>query len=273
MIVGNEPNLNLFWHAAVRRDRRRRGRARLRAAARGDLRRAQGGGLGARRDRRRAGAARRRRPVVARRRTRRRSSSSTSAPHTARAAATAPIMDAFSIHVYGESSRIPPTLRTRSTTTIGIADYPKLVTLLGDAFDGTAQRRLEAADRLRRVRRRDEHPAGKAALYTGREVITTVDEQTQASYYAEAIHAAERQPNVRMLFLFHVVDESSSRGCRADAATPTGARSRASRRCRRRSRQLQALRARSDDAPSPADSPRSRRRRTSTRPTARRRRR
>src|SRR5207244_11282426 len=47
---------------------------------------------------------------------------------------TTPIMDAFSMHVYGESSRIPPTLQHPRTTTIGIADYPKLVSLLGDAF-------------------------------------------------------------------------------------------------------------------------------------------
>jgi hypothetical protein len=39
-----------------------------------------------------------------------------------------------------------------------------------------------------------------------------VDEATQARYYVEAIHAAERQPNVRMLFLFHVVDESRLEG-------------------------------------------------------------
>ena len=48
-------------------------------------------------------------------------------------------MDAFSLHVYGESPRVPPTLRHPHTTSLGIADYPKLVRLLGRAFDGTAQ--------------------------------------------------------------------------------------------------------------------------------------
>ena len=42
---------------------------------------------------------------------------------------TKPIMDAFSLHVYGETNRIPPTFRHPLTTTLGIADYPKLVAL------------------------------------------------------------------------------------------------------------------------------------------------
>ena len=50
-----------------------------------------------------------------------------------------PLMDAFSLHPYGESPRVPPTLRHPHTTSLGIADYPKLVRLLGRAFDGTAQ--------------------------------------------------------------------------------------------------------------------------------------
>ena len=125
---------------------------------------------------------------------------------------TTPIMDAFSMHVYGENSHVPPTLQHPRTTTIGIADYPKLVTLLGKAFDGTAQ----AGSKLRIVYGEygveTRIPPDKASLYTGREVIEPVDEQTQATYYVEAIHAAEQQRNVRMLLLFHVVDESRLEG-------------------------------------------------------------
>jgi hypothetical protein len=125
---------------------------------------------------------------------------------------TTPIMDAFSIHVYGESSRIPPTLQHPRTTTIGIADYPKLVALLGAAFDGTAQAGSKLPIVYGEYGVETRIPAAKAALYTGREVIEPVDEQTQATYYVEAIHAAEQQPNVRMLFLFHVADESRLEG-------------------------------------------------------------
>jgi hypothetical protein len=121
-------------------------------------------------------------------------------------------MDAFCIHVYGESPRIPPTLQHPRTTTIGIADYPKLVKLLTDAFAGTAQpgSRLPIVYGEYGVETRI--PPAKASLYSGREVIDPVDEATQARYYVEAIREAEAQPNVRMLFLFHVVDESRLEG-------------------------------------------------------------
>jgi hypothetical protein len=96
-----------------------------------------------------------------------------------------PLMDAISVHVYGESSRVPPWLAHPRATTIGVADYRKLVSMLGTA---------------------------KASLYTGREPVTVVDEQTQARYYEYAIRTAARQPNVRMLFLFHVSDEPRLEG-------------------------------------------------------------
>src|SRR3954447_24341988 len=51
----------------------------------------------------------------------------------------APIMDAFSFHPYMLRSDEPPTT-THNDTTITIADYPRLVSLLGQAFDGTAQK-------------------------------------------------------------------------------------------------------------------------------------
>jgi len=125
---------------------------------------------------------------------------------------TTPIMDAFDIHVYGESSKIPPTLQHPRTTTIGIADYDKLVKLLGEAFDGTAQAGSKLPIVYGEYGVETTIPAAKAPLYTGREVVPTVDEQTQATYDVEAIHAAEQQRNVRMLFLFHVVDESRLEG-------------------------------------------------------------
>jgi hypothetical protein len=135
---------------------------------------------------------------------------------------TTPIMDAFDIHVYGESSRIPPTLQHPRTTTIGIADYPKLVSLLGEAFDGTAQPGSKLPIVYGEYGVETRIPPAKASLYTGHEVIKPVDEQTQASYYVEAIHAAERQPNVRMLFLFHVVDENRLEGLQSAARYADG---------------------------------------------------
>jgi hypothetical protein len=125
---------------------------------------------------------------------------------------TAPIMDAFSLHVYGESPRIPPTLQHPRTTTIGIADYPKLVRLLGEAFDGTGQPGSTLPIVYGEYGVETRVPPAKASLYDGHEVVNPVDEATQARYYVEAIQAAERQPNVRMLFLFHVTDETRLEG-------------------------------------------------------------
>ena len=49
-------------------------------------------------------------------------------------------MDAFAFHPYPETSATGPALAHPAGTSIGLADYPKLVSLLGTAFDGTAQR-------------------------------------------------------------------------------------------------------------------------------------
>ncbi len=45
-----------------------------------------------------------------------------------------PPLDLFSIHPYPANSSIPPTVADPHSTSIGIADYPKLVRLLTDAF-------------------------------------------------------------------------------------------------------------------------------------------
>jgi hypothetical protein len=125
---------------------------------------------------------------------------------------TKPIMDALSVHVYGETNRIPPSFRHPLTTTLGIADYPKLVALLAAAFDGTGQPGSTLPIVYGEYGVETRIPPAKAPLYTGQEVIDPVDEATQALYYTAAIRAAERQPNVRMLFLFHVVDETRLEG-------------------------------------------------------------
>jgi hypothetical protein len=125
---------------------------------------------------------------------------------------TEPLMDALSIHVYGESARVPPTLAHPRTTTIGIADYQKLVRLLGEVFDGTAQAGSKLPIVYGEYGAETTVPAAKRALYTGREVVPTIDAATQARYYADAIDLARRQPNVRMLLFFHVSDETRLEG-------------------------------------------------------------
>jgi hypothetical protein len=123
-----------------------------------------------------------------------------------------PLMDALSIHIYGETSRIPPTLAHPRTTTIGIADYRKLVRLLREVFDGTAQPGSTLPIIYGEYGAETTVPPAKQVLYTGREVVPTIDAATQARYYAEAIALARRQRNVRMLLFFHVADETRLEG-------------------------------------------------------------
>jgi hypothetical protein len=125
---------------------------------------------------------------------------------------TRPIMDELSIHVYGESPSIPPTLAHPHSTTIGISDYGKLADLLRKAFGGTAQLGASLPIVYGEYGVESVIPPAKRSLYTGHEVIHPVDERTQARYYTGAIALAACQPTVRMLLLFHVVDEPRLEG-------------------------------------------------------------
>ena len=120
-----------------------------------------------------------------------------------------PVMDAFAIHPYGDTSRQPPTVRHPTSTTIGVADYGKLVRLLGEAFDGTGQPGSELPIVYDEYGVETSVPFEKATLYSGSEpaTIRPVDEATQAAYYRQAIALTFCQPTVDTLLLFHVVDE------------------------------------------------------------------
>jgi hypothetical protein len=122
---------------------------------------------------------------------------------------TLPLMDAFVQHVYGDDSGEPPTLAHPLGTAVGIADYDKLVTLLGQAFDGTAQRGSTLPILYGEYGVETQIPAAKESLYTGTEPVTTkpVTETTQAEYYRQALALAYCQPNVIGMLLFPSKDE------------------------------------------------------------------
>jgi len=128
---------------------------------------------------------------------------------------TTPIMDALSLHPYEDHSSVAPVDGTHpTTTTIALADYGKLVTLLGHAFDGTAQPGSTLPIYFDEFGVESQIPADKADLYTGSEVAVTepVDEATQAAYYRQAIQLAFCDPNVKGFFLFHAMDEKALAG-------------------------------------------------------------
>jgi hypothetical protein len=122
---------------------------------------------------------------------------------------TSPIMDAFSIHVYEDNSSMPPTVAHPLTTSIAIADYDKLVSLLGEAFDGTAQAGSDLPILYGEYGVETQIPASKAALYTGNEPSTTkpAPEATQAVFYRQALALAFCQANVEGIMILHTIDE------------------------------------------------------------------
>ncbi|PWU25408.1 MAG: hypothetical protein C5B48_01430, partial [Candidatus Rokuibacteriota bacterium] len=124
---------------------------------------------------------------------------------------TTPIMDALAIHPYEDNSSLAPTFQHPNSSTIAIADYGKLVSILGKAFDGTAQPGSTLPIVYGEFGVESQIPAEKSALYTGTEPTTTkpVDETTQGLYYRQAVALAFCQPTVQAIFIFHAFDEAS----------------------------------------------------------------
>jgi hypothetical protein len=125
-----------------------------------------------------------------------------------------PVMDAFAFHPYADSSSTPPDRPHPDSREIGLADYDKLVGLLGEAFDGTAQPGSELPILYDEFGVETAIPAEKAALYEGEEPPSTgvTDEATQARYYERALELAACQANVLGILLFHSHDEPSLLG-------------------------------------------------------------
>jgi hypothetical protein len=127
---------------------------------------------------------------------------------------TLPIMDEFAMHPYGDNSSQAPTVAHPLTTTITVADYGKLVALLGQAFDGTAQPGSTLPILYGEYGVETQIPPAKAGLYTGTEpeTIRPVTEATQAAYYEQALALAYCQPNVKAVLIFQARDERERPG-------------------------------------------------------------
>src|SRR6187200_3469885 len=121
-------------------------------------------------------------------------------------------MDGFVHHPYPESADIPIDLPHPRVASIGLADYGKLVGLLSDAFDGTAQDGSDLPVLYGEVGVETAIPAGERHLYEGSEVAATASEQQQAAAYRRTLELAACQPNVAGLLFFHLRDEPSLAG-------------------------------------------------------------
>jgi hypothetical protein len=143
-----------------------------------------------------------------------------------------PIMDAFSYHPYMERADLPPTFRHNPlANTITIADYGKLISSLQRAFGGTKQKGQTLPLVYDEFGVESKIPPAFAPLYTGREAATThpVTEATQARYYADAMHLAACQPTVRTLMVFRLIDQPALADWQsgvyyADRTTPKSSR-------------------------------------------------
>jgi hypothetical protein len=123
---------------------------------------------------------------------------------------TRPVMDAFAFHPYGDDSSQPPEFQhAPSVKRIGIGEYDRLLELLTEAFDGTAQPGSELPIVYDEYGVEARIPLRKLGAYRGREPKTTkpVDELTQGRYYESALRFAACQRTVEGMLLFHVSDE------------------------------------------------------------------
>ncbi len=126
-----------------------------------------------------------------------------------------PIMDAFSMHPYMRTSELSPMDTHSASTTITIADYPKLAALLTHAFAGTRQRGRGLPIYYTEFGVQTRIPAEHRHAYTdlsSPSAADAVDPQTQARYYREALELAACQPTVKGFFVFHTFDEADLAG-------------------------------------------------------------
>jgi hypothetical protein len=121
-----------------------------------------------------------------------------------------PVMDAFAHHPYLERSKLPPDFPHPRSTTISLADYDKLVDLLGEAFNDTPQKGSDLPILYTEFGVQTIIPASKRFAYTNLDSPAAQDavrESMQARYYREAFELACSQANVEGLYIFHIWDE------------------------------------------------------------------
>jgi hypothetical protein len=126
-----------------------------------------------------------------------------------------PLMDAFAIHPYMQASSVSPAAPHPENTSITLADYPKLVALLTEAFAGTAQAGARLPIYYTEFGVQTAVPAPKRHFYVDLDSPARTDSVSfavQGAYYRRALELAYCQPTVRGLFVFHTFDEPSLSG-------------------------------------------------------------
>ena len=220
-IIGNEPNKSRFWQPQFNANAHARRLRRVRARARGVVRRAEVGRPFDHRRRRRPRPTRNGQPVGARATSRSRRSAAlpTWGARTAGSKRTKPIMDALSYHPYPNAST--DKLDTGyAWPNAGIPDLARIKQAVWDAFHGTGQPTFEEAGmpngpartlklRLNEVGWQVSIPPANRAAYFGKESVVTTDEGTQAAIYGNLIPLLACDPSVESVLFFNLVDEAN----------------------------------------------------------------
>ena len=145
-------------------------------------------------------------------------------------------MDWFSFHPYLEKSSIPPTFAHPKVKVIAIADYGKLTSLLGRAFDGTAQRGSTLPILYDEFGVQTRATDGKRALYTNQGCRLRPTRSTRrrrpATTRSPSGSPPARRTSSGCSSSTSATRPTSGAGSRA-CTTRTTRRSRASRRCGR----------------------------------------
>lgn len=129
---------------------------------------------------------------------------------------TKPLMDELAFHPYPVKNTDPPFVGY-AWPNAGLANLDRIKQAVWDAFHGTAQPTFADTGvqtftpplklELDEIGWQVAILPSLATLYSGTETIPTIDEATQAGYYADAITAAECDPTVSSLSFFLLLDE------------------------------------------------------------------
>ena len=130
---------------------------------------------------------------------------------------TKPLMDELAFHPYPSSSR--DSIATGYVwPNAGVANLDRIKQAVWDAFHGTAQTPFAEAGKtfakpltfdLDEVGWQVAIPPAFASLYSGVETGPTADEATQAEIYSDLIKQLACDPSVRLLNIFHLMDETN----------------------------------------------------------------
>ncbi len=127
----------------------------------------------------------------------------------------APVMDGLAFHPDPGPAAGPGVARPRSTT-IGVADYDRLVAALARAFDGTLQLGTDLPILYDSFAVETSPPAGRRARYTGAEPSAgLLGETRQGADYGTVLQLAFCQPSVAGVAFARVSDDAELEGSQA----------------------------------------------------------